>query len=324
MKTQLLVLTAALVVAAPSLAQDGGAAFRRTRVPGRPLCLMWPGRDYVYHLDAAGSERTPGNTEVAAIEASFESWRALSGTCSDYRFHRGEDWSLPVTVGYDQEKPYNNYNIVTFREVSCPDVVPAADPCWEDEVCGNVYRCWEHSLGTIGLTTSTFSFRDGKVLDSDIELNASQPGGGPGFLFTTVDAPVCDFGAPATDCVATDLQNTMTHEIGHVVGLDHVFNTGSTMEATAPPGETGKRVIDPGSAEGFCSIYPRGLPPTQCFGRVGAGLTVSAEGRGTGCAAAPDPLALGAVLGALALARRRAARQPALMHGAAAPRGRNC
>lgn len=297
----LLGVAAALWMSAPALAQDTPRPFRRTAVPGRPLCLLWPGRDYVYHLDPAGSERTPGATEVDAIEASFASWRALSGTCSDYAFHRGEDWSLPVVVGYDQERPFNNYNIVTFRERSCAEVVPPSDPCWPEESCGNAYRCWEHGDATIGLTTSTFSFRDGRVLDSDIELNGA-------YLFTTVEAPVCE-GAPTADCVATDLQNTMTHEIGHVVGLDHVSAPGSTMEPTAPPGETRKRVIDSGSAAGFCSIYPKGLPPNQCLMRPEAGIALEADGRGTGCSAAPGPLSLGAVLAALALARRRAARR---------------
>ncbi|WP_241759598.1 myxosortase-dependent metalloprotease, MXAN_2677/MXAN_2678 family [Pyxidicoccus parkwayensis] len=304
-------LVAVLLGATPALAQEEeDVPFRRTTVPGRPLCLLWPVRDYVYHLDAAGSARTPGDTEVGAIEASFDTWRNLSKTCSDYAFRRGEDWSLPVKVGYDQEKPYNNYNIITFRETSCPDVVSEQDPCWDDDTCGNVYKCWDHGEGTIGLTTSTFSFRDGRVLDADIELNGSQPGGSIGFLFTTVDSPVCE-GTPSTDCVATDLQNTVTHEIGHVVGLDHTFVSGSTMEPTAPPGETRKRVIDSGSAAGFCSIYPRGMPPTQCVVRPGAGITTQADGRGTGCSAAPGPLALGAVLAALALARRRKGRRPA-------------
>ena len=311
-----LVLGLALLSAAPALAQEEEPRpYRRTVVPGRPLCLMWPGRDYVYHLDPAGSTRTPGQSEVAAIEASFASWRALSGTCSDYAFRRGEDWPLAVAVGYDQERPYNNSNIVTFRERACPEVVSSEDPCWADESCGNQYRCWEHGDGTIGLTTSTFSFRDGRVLDSDIELNG-------GFLFTTVNSPVCQ-GPPETDCVATDLENTMTHEIGHVVGLDHVSTPGSTMEPTAPPGETSKRVIDPGSAAGFCSIYPKGLPPTQCLMNPAAGVALRAEGQGTGCAAAPGPLALGAVLAALALARRGAGRRPASPEAAAAAGGRD-
>lgn len=309
-----LALAAALLATVPSGAQEEERDYRRTAVPGRPLCLLWPGRDYVYHLDADGNESTPGSTEVDAIEASFESWRALAGTCSDFRFLRGEDWSLPVAVGYDQAHPYDNYNIVTFRQQSCSSVVSAEDPCWEDESCGNAYQCWEHGSGTIGLTTSTFSFRDGRVLDSDIELNAAPPDGG-GFLFTTVDSPLCQ-GEPAPDCVATDLQNTMTHEIGHVVGLDHVPSPGSTMEPTAPPGETRKRVIDTGSAAGFCSIYPRHLPPNQCLVNEEVGLALEARGRGTGCAAAPGPLALGALLAALALSRgRRAAGRPG-------PRGR--
>ncbi|NMO17313.1 matrixin family metalloprotease, partial [Pyxidicoccus fallax] len=304
---------AAVLLATPALAQDEEPVewtFRRTLSRGNPVCLLWPGRDYVYHLDARGSARTPGDTEVAAIEKSFDSWRALSATCSDYAFRRGEDWTLPVKVGHNDEQRYNNYNIITFRERDCSEVVPADDACWDDESCGNAYECWQHGSATIGLTSSAYVLRDGRVLDSDIELNSAT------FLFTTVDGPPCT-GEPSTDCVATDLENTMTHEIGHVVGLDHVFVPGSTMEQTAPPGETAKRVIDPGSAAGFCSIYPRGLPPTQCFGDPEAGIAVRAEGRGTGCAAAPGPLAWGAVLAALSLARRRAGRWAVASQGAA-------
>ncbi|MCE9666883.1 matrixin family metalloprotease [Myxococcus stipitatus] len=289
--------------ATPVLAQDE-ISYQRTAVPGLPLCLMWPGRDYIYHLDADGSSRTPGDTEVAAIEAAFDSWRALSRECSDYRFIRGEDWSLPVMVGYDKEHRYDNYNVITFRERSCEDVVAGTDPCWREETCGNQYDCWEHGAGTIGLTTSTFSYNDGRVLDSDIELNAAVSESYPGFLFTTVDSPPC-VGTQATNCVATDLQNTMTHEIGHVVGLDHVLDPGSTMQPTAPQGETSKRIIDPGSARGFCSTYPRHLPPNQCVMLANTGMVLQADGRGTGCATAPGLLTVAAGLSALSLLRGR-------------------
>ncbi|QDE82362.1 myxosortase-dependent metalloprotease, MXAN_2677/MXAN_2678 family [Myxococcus xanthus] len=300
-----LALAAACLATSAQAQMDEEPSYRRTVVPRHPLCLVWPVREYVYHLDAAGSARTPGDSEVAAIEASFDSWRNISDGCSDYRFTRGEDWRAPIAVGYDETRPRDNYNIITFRETSCHEVAPADDACWTEETCGNVYQCWEHPSGTIGLTTSTFSYRDGRVLDSDIELNASQPARGYGFLFTTVDSPVCE-GEPSVDCVATDIQNTMTHEIGHVVGLDHVFVPGATMEATAPPGETRKRVIDSGSAAGFCDIYPRHLPPTQCFVREGAGFALKADGRGSGCAAAPGPVALGLVALVLMRVRRRA------------------
>ncbi|RKH20002.1 hypothetical protein D7X74_05315 [Corallococcus sp. CA047B] len=293
MSRRLLLLVALLGAGAAQAQQD----YKRTLVPGRPLCLVWPGRDYVYHLDAAGSTRTPDATEFAAIEAAFDAWRALSSTCSDFRFIRGKDWQQKVDVGYDQEHPFDNYNVITFRERNCQDVAPADDACWQEETCGNVYQCWAHGGATIGLTTSSFSFKDGRVVDSDIELNAAESEwGGPAFLFTTVNGPPCGEGGPATTCVATDVQNTMTHEIGHVVGLDHVFSAGSTMEATASQGETSKRVIDVGSASGFCSTYPRGLPPTQCRIPEDPGLKLVAEGKGSGCGATTGGPALAALL----------------------------
>jgi hypothetical protein len=36
------------------------------------------------------------------------------------------------------------------------------------------------------------------------------------------------------------------------------------MAATAPVGEISKRVIDPGTADGFCLTYPKGQPPVSC------------------------------------------------------------
>nr|WP_242589368.1 myxosortase-dependent metalloprotease, MXAN_2677/MXAN_2678 family [Corallococcus macrosporus] len=293
--------------------------YKRTLVPGRPLCLVWPGRDYVYHLDAAGSTRTPGDTEIAAIEAAFDAWRALSSTCSDFRFIRGEDWKRSIAVGYDEEHPFDNYNVVTFRERNCQDVAPPEDACWAEETCGNVYQCWAHGGATIGLTTSSFSFKDGFVVDSDIELNAAETDFGPSFLFTTVNGPPCS-DTQSTDCVATDVQNTMTHEIGHVIGLDHVFSTGSTMEATASQGETSKRVIDAGSAAGFCSTYPRGLPPTQCRIPEDPGVKLVADGKGTGCGASAGGPVLAAVLlwgAGLIRGGRRSAAPPAGLPAAA-------
>ena len=288
-------LVAGLTVGLLALAAREARAqlYVRTLVPDRTdLCVVWPGREYVYQLDAAGSSRTPGDSEFAAIDAAVGSWRALSATCSDYAFTRGPDIQDPQ-VGYDKDSK-DNQNVITFRESDCNDVVPADAPCLADDTCANVYKCWEHGSFVIGLTTTTFSFRTGYILDADIELNAA--GEGRGFLFTTVDSPPCGWdgdSSPSTDCVAADVQNTVTHEMGHVIGLDHVFSSeavGSTMEPTAPPGETHKRIIDAGSAEGFCSAYPRGLPPTQCGESPTLGRHFLTRSVGTGCGAAPQSL----------------------------------
>ncbi|MCY1076617.1 myxosortase-dependent metalloprotease, MXAN_2677/MXAN_2678 family [Archangium lansingense] len=307
---------AALALSAPAAEAQ---TYRRTLVPGRPFCVLWPGRDYVYRLDAAGSRRTPGDSEFAALEAAFSSWRAVSETCSDFTFTRGPDIQNPQ-VGYLKDTPEKNENVITFREADCNDVVPPEDPCIESDTCANAYSCWDHGSAVIGLTTTTFSFRTAYILDADVEFNASD--NGRGFLFTTVDSPMCD-GAQSSDCVVTDVQNTATHEFGHVVGLDHVDVLGSTMEPTAPPGETHKRIIDAGSAAGFCDAYPRGLPPTQCGERpdLGRHFQAVSQGPGIGCAAAPQALfPAAALLGLLALGRRR--ERPG-GRGAAASRSRS-
>jgi hypothetical protein len=283
----------------------GAQVYRRTVVPGKPLCLNWLSREFKYHVDSQGSLRTPRDTEFPAIDASFDTWRTLSATCSDFTFVRGPDVNRPF-VGYNKEPGAENQNVITFRETSCRDVVPFDDPCTEIEVdsCANDYSCWDHGDLTIGLTTTTFSFRNGVILDTDIELNASQPGGNLGFLFTVVSSPLCE-GVPTPECVATDLQNTLTHEIGHALGLDHVFEPLSTMEASAPPGETHKRIIDAGTGAGFCDTYPRGLPPTQCTEIGVSSKTLSAQSAGTSCAAAPGVLLPGVLLSVWTLLRRR-------------------
>ena len=63
--------------------------------------------------------------------------------------------------------------------------------------------------------------------------------------------------------MAIDIQNTLTHEIGHVIGLDHAPDEDSTMFASAPSGETTKRILDEGTQKALCEIYPRGDPFSQ-------------------------------------------------------------
>ncbi len=241
-----------LVISSAALAED----FRRTVASSSGssvVCVSWTRRELTYRIDVAGSEKTPVDSEFTAIEAAFSSWQILSDRCSDFRLIRGERITKP-TIGKGTEVD----NVLTFREKFCRDVVANADPCFTDSTCGNKYFCWDHSDGTIGLTTLTYSTKSGVILDADIEFNAA------GFNMTTISSPPCEPGQENGLCAAYDVQNTATHEIGHVIGLDHVDNPSSTMAATASVGEIGKRVIDPGTAEGFCLTYPKAQPTRSC------------------------------------------------------------
>ena len=198
----------------------------------------------------------------------------------------------------------SNTNVILFRPKSCTGTAPSSDACWKDSSCGNKYDCWEYSDATIALTTSTYDTHTGRVYDADVEFNAGR------FYFTTVDGPTCTRTPPATQnsCAAYDIQNTMTHEAGHLIGLDHTDYPGSTMNPTAPLGEISKRTIDSGSHSFVCDTYPKGLPSQDCVvPPVTPALTPVTSG---GCATTGPGLPTGALLCLLGLAvRRRSARR---------------
>jgi hypothetical protein len=111
-------------------------------------------------------------------------------------------------------------------------------------------------------------------------------------------------GNVTANCVATDVQNTLTHELGHALGLAHAPSQFSTMYATSQPGETSKRVLDSGSQEFLCEAYPKNRIPLDCVAlpaKAGLGTVTSS------CAAAPGGVLTGLLIAGAAwtLAARR-------------------
>ncbi len=290
-------MTKALALLLPLLVAAQAHAYSRSYVPtasGDGPCLFWRVRRIPFTLNQMGSA-SAGRSSLDAARASFQVWNEPS--CSDLEFVE-EPLTDSIEVGFDPEAR-DNTNLVVWREVSCDEVVPDGHPCLSEGGCNNLFGCWEQSPGTIAVTTTTFSTKTGELFDADIELNGAR------FVFSTVDLPLCN-GTPDTvppDCVATDIENTLVHEIGHVVGLDHVSDPEATMFLSAQFGETEKRSLEADDIQGLCDIYPVGRPTATCVND-----SVAVQGRGCGCGSGPGTGLLFTPLLVLLLAGRRRGR----------------
>lgn len=241
---------AALAFAVWAWAPFAGA-FVHSVVPETGACLFWPQRTISWALNEDGAPTLGFERTHRAMARSFDAWEDVD--CTDISF----DDRSPTpsrSVGFNQKG--DNENLIVFREGdSCEREVSSSDPCWDEDSygvgCANLYDCWAWDESAIAVTISTFR-PSGELVDADIEFNAGT------FFFTDVDEPRCQNRRVHVGCVATDLQNTGTHEVGHLLGLDHTPVRGATMYATAVQGETSKRRLDSDDIEGVCAIYPRG------------------------------------------------------------------
>lgn len=270
------------------------APYLRTRVePGDSgsHCLWWKEGTLTYRQDAAGHPDNPGDSAFTSVEAAFQSWQAVQDRCGSLTLEEGPRIT-GRTIGYDPAHPEN---VVLYRAQRCRDVVAPGDPCLEQDTCGNAHDCWDHPGDTVALTTTTFVPSTGQILDADIELNAAD------FVLTTADSPACESGALGQGCVAYDVQATATHEVGHLLGLDHTGFQGSIMNPTAFVGDLSKRTIDPGSQAFVCDVYPRGEASRDCVGPSAVpGGGCAAGGGASGFAL----VLLGLLLGAPGRSRR--------------------
>lgn len=98
---------------------------------------------------------------------------------------------------------------------------------------------WKWSAQQVALTIQSVNLQTGEILDADLVLNDWKFNWG-------VDGSQGKF----------DVQATITHEMGHVLGLGHSLDQGASMYASANTGETSKRNLNKDDRDGLCALYP--------------------------------------------------------------------
>jgi MYXO-CTERM domain-containing protein len=289
MRRPLVVTLTALAVSA--LLATPARAYVRARSPDGLYDVIWPDPRITMTVQVGGLVVAPIDELIAAATGAAATW-------SDPTL----DSSVAFTVVRSDAAPtgavFDHVNTISFRAES-----------WDPPM---------YAAGELALTTVWT--QGGRIVDTDTEINAVDP--------ELTWAVLPDDPAVAATSDDVDLQNALTHELGHVLGLDHpcylfmppdppeVTNEGepvpscsdptlpasvldATMYPSAKPGSISERTLSPDEVLALHDLYPAGQAPV-----VEAAAT-SASG---GCAVAGAPVApSGGVvaLAMLALARRR-------------------
>jgi hypothetical protein len=187
-----------------------------------------------FSFDSVGSQNLNMDQIQSTTQISFNTWQNERCTSIAFSNQGIAQGAFGFELGVDNE------NLMIFRST-------------RDE--------WVHDPQILALTTLTLCQNDseqcpaGTILDADIELNEAH------FFFTSSEQNP-----------QFDLENTLTHEIGHLIGFDHTPELESTMYASAPFAETKKRSLEQVDVDGLCSVYPLVGNKAVCSGKVVIGL----------------------------------------------------
>lgn len=172
--------------------------------------------------------------------------------------------NLPVRYKINQNGSKHYQDISTIESV-----FKASFDAWEEPCCSNFRAQYD------GLTTLTADRNQGQVVLSFADDSFPREYGGSETIAVTLlsfyqnctiqQAPILFNGynhAFRSDGRNVDLQSVATHEVGHLLGLDHSNISRATMYY-AYTGGTSARQLHDDDIQGVCALYPRVCSCTQ-------------------------------------------------------------
>lgn len=275
------------------------SAYVRTTTAKAGTPLRWMFSNCVHmRVNSWGLSTITDGSDLAAVGRAMKNWRDATRHCSYMRFH--------LLPGTGDAKPNmnqcgNNENVIYFEEDS-----------------------WSYDSSAVALTLgknidSPGNAQDGRIVDMDIQFNA-------------VDNKFTASG----EAGKYDIENILTHELGHLLGLDHPCDNGvssskrpiknhkgvtipvcgssgvtaemeqTTMYISTTKAQTHMRSPEADDINGVCAIYPIEDDPGTC-----AAVRYEQDCGGCSCGVGQlpgrplvFPLMLMLVLGLLAALRR--------------------
>jgi hypothetical protein len=202
------------------------------------LPLYWTCNNITYSV-CPRDIGTPPFTEVTTvIEDSFQTWADVE--CSEgpigFEFIRNknpkecdEHWKVKENSDSDFSP---DENLIIFVSE------------WNDY--------YPRESSAFALTSVWHSVKTGVIQGFDMELNEDIGTFG-----------ICNRAKMRSCEDIVDIQNVVTHEAGHVLGLGHSIDETAAMSSSSQIGDTSMRTLKKDDVDGICSIYEDNLP-TYC------------------------------------------------------------
>ena len=193
--------------------------------------LAWDRQCISYTIEDPGESGPPLEEVRDAADRAFAAWSSVEcdGRPIGIELRQTRQLADCGVAQHDRRGP--NMNAIVFVED------------WSDHD--------DFSRDAFAITLAWNLKASGEIVDVDMLVNP-----------TLGQLTICGDSCPRRPNVV-DLQNVITHEAGHFLGLAHSDVPDATMSSTARPDEIKKRTLDADDSEGLCAIYGS-LPAAKC------------------------------------------------------------
>jgi hypothetical protein len=161
--------------------------------------------------------------------------------------------SMARGISAEQTESVLSRALDRWTSVDCPaggtpSIGLSVSSAHADGVVAYVDDGWPYNPKIAAFTGLVIDLNSGEILESELSINSDDH----------------DFAVEATGRDEVDLEAVLTHEIGHLLGLDHSDVPGTTMAAVAEETAGGELLtLEADDVAAICTLYPPAAEPSD-------------------------------------------------------------